>query len=722
MPIARTLILSAFIVLAVEGAGPTSTAAALEATAGLVGAWSFDEPSGLQVLDQSGSGNDGTLTNVTRTSSGRFGGALSFDGVGSVVIVPSTSSLRLAAGMTLEAWVRPTAAVSGWRDVLFKGNDDYYLVAGSDRGVPAGGGIFGKGGAKSAYGDAPLTPRVWTHLATTYDGSLLRLYVDGRPAGRRREKGRIRSSNGPLQIGGDSIFGRYFRGDIDEVRVYDYPLSASQIQRDMATPVSIGGVPQDTQAPTAPGGLAVQAAGQSSVALTWDPSTDDVGVTGYDVLRDGVRATTVTTTSVTLTSLVCGTTYAIAVVALDAAGNRSPQAQLTVSTAACTPASPTLQEVDGGLDYYSRFSNALPSGASFFPIAVWGSYAHEPANINVDKAVGLNTYVWAADPLYMADIRAAGMHVIQAQEERDGVGSETAGWLLADELDMTAGPTACPTQLAQLRNSVAGDGRFVFDNYGKGVMFWQTDAEATCFVNFDDVNSADIYWMTDANVCTTLSEGPRFFGLSRALTVDECRRAANYGYVVDKMRRLDALDGARHPIWNFVEVGCPFDNGSCIDPAQARAAVWHSLIAGARGILYFNHSFGGPNDTHHVLRDSRYRSMIDTITAVDAQITRIAPVLNGPTLTSGFTAGSSVRAVAKWDGSKFYVVAGSRENAASTASFSLPCVGAGATATVLDEGRTLPVSAAGAFTDSFTDGNAIHIYRIDGGSRCGLDN
>ena len=45
-------------------------------------------------------------------------------------------------------------------------------------------------------------------------------------------------------------------------------------------------------------------------------------------------------------------------------------------------------------------------------------------------------------------------------------------------------------------------------------------------------------------------------------------------------RRLDALDGSRHPIWNFVEVGCPFDNGNCIDPAQARAAVWHSVIAG----------------------------------------------------------------------------------------------------------------------------------------------
>ena len=71
-------------------------------------------------------------------------------------------------------------------------------------------------------------------------------------------------------------------------------------------------------------------------------------------------------------------------------------------------------------------------------------------------------------------------------------------------------------------------------------------------------------------------------------------------------------------------------------------------------------------------------------------------------------------------GSNFYVVAGSRENVASTASFSLPCIGAGATATLLGEGRALPVSSAGTITDSFADGNAIHVYRIDGGSRCGL--
>ena len=75
--------------------------------------------------------------------------------------------------------------------------------------------------------------------------------------------------------------------------------------------------------------------------------------------------------------------------------------------------------------------------------------------------------------------------------------------------------------------------------------------------------------------------------------------------------------------------------------------------------------------------------------------------------------------MAKWDGQNFYVFSGSSENASSTGTFSLPCVG-NATATVVGENRTIPVSG-GSFSDSFADGNAVHIYRIDGGSTCGLN-
>ena len=71
------------------------------------------------------------------------------------------------------------------------------------------------------------------------------------------------------------------------------------------------------------------------------------------------------------------------------------------------------------------------------------------------------------------------------------------------------------------------------------------------------------------------------------------------------MRRLVSPARSK-PVWAFVEVGHPFteDDFPAVTPAEVRAAVWQSLIAGARGIIYFNHSFGGPCQTQHALRDS----------------------------------------------------------------------------------------------------------------------
>jgi hypothetical protein len=103
---------------------------------------------------------------------------------------------------------------------------------------------------------------------------------------------------------------------------------------------------------------------------------------------------------------------------------------------------------------------------------------------------------------------------------------------------------------------------------------------------------------------------------------------------------------------------------------------------------------------------------------VDVQITSLAKVLNSPSVASQFSASPSVRAMMKWNGSNLYVFAGSAENTSAGATFTLGCIG-DATATVLGESRTLPVDD-GSWTDDYADGNSIHIYRIDGGTTCGL--
>ena len=93
----------------------------------------------------------------------------------------------------------------------------------------------------------------------------------------------------------------------------------------------------DSQAPSAPGNLTITGAAADSVSVSWPALTDNVGVTGYGLYRNGTSAgsTAAATRTYTYAGLTCGTSYTLAVDAVDAAGNRSGKASLTTSTAAC---------------------------------------------------------------------------------------------------------------------------------------------------------------------------------------------------------------------------------------------------------------------------------------------------------------------------------------------------------------------------------------------------
>ena len=100
----------------------------------LVAAYAFDEGSGSSVADLSGNGNTGQVGSATWTSAGKFGSALSFDGSSSRVRVDDSASLDLTSAVTLEAWVYPAVAQSGWRAVVQKETDSYLLHASSGAG------------------------------------------------------------------------------------------------------------------------------------------------------------------------------------------------------------------------------------------------------------------------------------------------------------------------------------------------------------------------------------------------------------------------------------------------------------------------------------------------------------------------------------------------------------------------------------------------------------
>src|SRR5439155_1719013 len=193
------------------------------ATAGLVAAYAFGEGAGTTVADLSGNANTGTISNATWTAAGRNGNALTFNGTNSWVTVADAASLHLAGALTLEAWVRPTAAMgTSWRTVLLKQQTAelaYALYANSDTSTPTV--IAYVGSEQYARGASQLALNTWTHLAGTYDGATLRFYVNGVQVSSRALTGSIVSSTAPLRIGGNSVWGEYFAGVIDDVRVYN---------------------------------------------------------------------------------------------------------------------------------------------------------------------------------------------------------------------------------------------------------------------------------------------------------------------------------------------------------------------------------------------------------------------------------------------------------------------------------------------------------------------
>ena len=222
-----------------DAAGNQSTSAPVSVTvsntapSGLVAAFGFNEGSGAMVVDSSGRNHTGTITNATWAAAGKFGGALQFNGQSSWVTVPDTAALDLTNGMTLEAWVNP-AGLSGWRTAIMKESTglSYALYANDNSPNPAVTVRIGTAD-RSAAGTSQLPLNTWTHLAATYDGAQLRLYVNGVQAGSRAQTGNMVVSTGPLRIGGNAVWTEFFSGLIDEVRVYNRALSAAEILADM---------------------------------------------------------------------------------------------------------------------------------------------------------------------------------------------------------------------------------------------------------------------------------------------------------------------------------------------------------------------------------------------------------------------------------------------------------------------------------------------------------
>jgi PKD repeat protein len=222
--------------------GYISVAVPLPPSSGLVAPYSFDEGTGSTVTYASGNGYHGTISGATWTS-GRFGKVLNFHGVNDRVTIPDAPIFDLTAGMALGAWVHPTALSSGRTVLMLQTTDGrsytYSLYANEDINRPSSYVVIGD--YQSVVGTQQLPLNQWSHLVATHDKATLWLYVNGLQVAQRLQTGLIPTSDGPLRIGGNSLWGEYFKGRIDEMRIYNCALTSSQIQTDMNTPVSTAG-------------------------------------------------------------------------------------------------------------------------------------------------------------------------------------------------------------------------------------------------------------------------------------------------------------------------------------------------------------------------------------------------------------------------------------------------------------------------------------------------
>lgn len=192
--------------------------------------WKCDEGQGTVLADSSGHGNQGVIHGATWVRSGD-GYALQFDGNDDYVDCGSGASLDLAGPLTLQAWVRPTAANRGEPGIAGKFFESYALT------YYGNAYFYISSGGNSASG--PLPPGTWSHVAGTFDGQTMRFYANGVETSAHPSRFDTVKRGGRFYLGcvvGDAAATDpalrdtfFFPGLIDDVRVYSRALSHREI-------------------------------------------------------------------------------------------------------------------------------------------------------------------------------------------------------------------------------------------------------------------------------------------------------------------------------------------------------------------------------------------------------------------------------------------------------------------------------------------------------------
>ncbi len=211
-----------------------------DVTNGLAAEWKFDEDASTTstlTYDATGNGNNGTLSNVTRaTSTCKMANCARFNGTNSFVSVNNSTSLNPTSTITISAWIRPTdiTTLSYVEIMRQESGASRKLFSFQINGTQLTLGLNTAGAYWET--DFPITPSYftdgnWHHVLYTYDGSFARLYVDGTLNNSQTHTGAIAVSGANLYIGSTGGGSEFYKGDMDDVRIYNRALSADEVRQ-----------------------------------------------------------------------------------------------------------------------------------------------------------------------------------------------------------------------------------------------------------------------------------------------------------------------------------------------------------------------------------------------------------------------------------------------------------------------------------------------------------
>ena len=232
---ARYLLISV-VVIFIAGVLTTSSYAKLDPQT-CVGMWLFNEGKGDIVKDSSDNKNDGKLTGGSKWVGGKFGKALSFDGVDGIVRISDSPSLSMGTTITVGAWVKPGPSIDGYRNAAAQYKA---WTAGASWILRTSQGADGRftphvsvaNGGFAAIGNCLiLSTDEWNHIAFTYDGETLLGYVNGvheEACQSADPSGKLNDVSGDITIGAADGF-EYYNGLIDELVAFNKVLTEQDI-------------------------------------------------------------------------------------------------------------------------------------------------------------------------------------------------------------------------------------------------------------------------------------------------------------------------------------------------------------------------------------------------------------------------------------------------------------------------------------------------------------